>query len=56
MANNMLAFLDMMSGISIVFERGQYAFAIGKCGAMLNVLNSPFFVIADKLEMEETAL
>jgi len=54
--NNVLSFLDMMHGVSIIKERGLYGFAIGQCGAMLNVQSAPLYIIASELEIEEIDL
>ncbi|HHH20203.1 MAG TPA: hypothetical protein ENK86_06815 [Campylobacterales bacterium] len=54
--NSMLGFLDMMSGVSIVYERDLYGFAIGRCSAMLNVQSAPLYLIAPNLEIEEVTL
>lgn len=51
--NSVLSFLDMMSGISIIYERDYYCFAIGHCDSMLSVLNAPLFIIASDIEFKE---
>jgi len=51
--NNVLPFLDMMTGISIVKEHDQYGFAVGGGSAMLNIHNSPMYIIASDLAIEE---
>lgn len=56
LVNHALAFLDTMSGISIVYEREHYGFGIGNCPAMLNVISAPLFVVAKALEVEEITL
>ena len=56
LVNHALAFLDMMSGISIIYEREQYGFAIGRCSAMLNVISAPLYVVSHDIELEEKAL
>jgi hypothetical protein len=55
LVNAVLPMLDMMSGISIVEERNQFAFAIGNCDAMLSVLNAPLYVVCEALTMEEVS-
>lgn len=56
LVNQALAFLDMMSGISIIKERDLYGFAIGSCPAMLNVLNAPLYITASEIDVEEIEL
>ena len=51
--NNVLAFLDMMSGVSIVKEHDLYGFALGSDTAMLHVHNAPLYVIASDISVEE---
>lgn len=51
--NAMLPFLDMMSGVSIIHERGLYAFAVGSSDAMLHIKNSPFFIVSKEIEIQE---
>jgi len=54
LVNSVLPFLDMMSGISIIEERNQFAFAIGRCDTMLSVLNAPLYVVSEAIGLEET--
>lgn len=56
LVNSVLPFLDMMNGISIIRERNQYAFTIGKCDTMLHVLNAPLYVVCDNITIEERAV
>jgi len=51
--NSVLAFLDMMSGVSIVKEHDLYGFALGSDTAMLHVHTAPMFVIASQISVEE---
>jgi hypothetical protein len=51
--NSVLAYMDMMSGITVVKEHGLYGFALGKGSAMLHVHNAPFFIVASALEIRE---
>lgn len=51
--NSVLAFMDMMSGISIVKEHDLYGFALGRGTAMLHVHNAPFFIVASAIEIRE---
>lgn len=53
LVNHVLAFLDMMNGISLMHENGLYGFAVGGGSAMLNIHNSPMFIIASDLKIEE---
>ena len=50
---NVLSFLDMMSGISIIKEHDLYGFAIGSGTAMLHVHNAPLFIVASEIKVEE---
>ena len=56
LVNHALAFLDMMSGISILKERDLYGFAIGKCQAMLNIISAPLYIVSSEINIEEIAL
>jgi hypothetical protein len=51
--NNVLPFLDMMSGISIVKENELYGFAVGSGTAMLHVHNAPLYIVASEMSIEE---
>ena len=51
--NNVLPFLDMMSGVSIVKDHDLYGFALGSDTAMLHVHNAPMYVIAADISIEE---
>ena len=51
--NNVLPFLDMMTGISMVKEHDRYGFAVGGGSAMLDIHNAPMFIIASDLTIEE---
>lgn len=56
LVGDVLPFLDMMSGVSIIEERGLYAFAIGHCDTMLHVLNAPLYVVCHEISaVERTA-
>jgi len=51
--NSVLAYLDMMHGVTIVKEHGLYGFGLGHGTAMLHVHNAPFFIVASALEIRE---
>lgn len=51
--NSVLAFMDMMSGITLVKEHELYGFALGQGSAMLHVHNAPLFIIAKHVEINE---
>lgn len=53
LVNNVLAFLDMMSGISVIKENDLYGFAVGSGTAMLHVHNAPLYIIASEMSIEE---
>lgn len=48
-----LSYMDMMSGISIIYENGKYGFAIGRATAMLAVHTTPLFIISDDIKIED---
>jgi len=48
-----LAYMDMMSGISIIYENEKYAFTIGRATTMLAVHNTPVFIISDDIKIED---
>ncbi len=51
---SVLAFLDMMSGVSIIKEHDLYGFALGSGTAMLHVHNAPMFVVASEISVQES--
>lgn len=51
--NNVLGYLDMSSGISIIKENNLYGFALGRGTAMLHVHNAPLFIISSDIKIEE---
>lgn len=51
--NSVLAFMDMMSGITLVKEHELYGFALGQGSAMLHVHNAPLFIVAKHVEINE---
>ena len=51
--NNVLPFLDMMTGITMVKEHDRYGFAVGGGSDMLDMHNSPMYIIASDLTIEE---
>ena len=51
--DSVLPFLDMMGGISMVKEHDRYGFAVGGGCAMLDINNSPMYIIASDLTIEE---
>lgn len=53
LVNDVLPFLDMMSGITILKENNLYGFAVGSAGAMLNIHNAPFYIVASDIEIKE---
>ncbi len=56
LVNEVLPFLDMMSGVSMFEERNLHAFAIGQCDTMLHVVNAPLYVVCKTLTIEEEVL
>ena len=53
LVNDVLPFLDMMSGITILKENNLYGFAVGNCSAMLHVHSAPMYIISSDIEIEE---
>jgi hypothetical protein len=51
--NSVLAFIDMMSGVSVIKENGFYGFALGSGTAMLHVLNAPMYIVASEISVKE---
>lgn len=51
--NNVLGYLDMSSGISIIKENNLYGFALGSGTAMLHVHNSPLYIVSSDIKIEE---
>lgn len=51
--NEVLGYLDMSFGISIIKENDLYGFALGKGTAMLHVHNAPLFIISSDIKIEE---
>ncbi|CAI6149654.1 MAG: hypothetical protein SPLUMA2_SPLUMAMAG2_01598 [uncultured Sulfurimonas sp.] len=48
-----LAYMDMMSGIAIIYENERYAFTIGRATTMLAVHTTPVFIISDDIKIED---
>ncbi|MDA7818515.1 hypothetical protein N9A28_10025 [Sulfurimonas sp.] len=48
-----LPYLDMTSGITFIKENGLYGFGIGKGNAMLNIRNSPLYIVASEVNIKE---
>lgn len=51
--DNILGYLDMSFGISIIKENNLYGFALGRGTAMLHVHNAPLFIISTDIKIEE---
>jgi len=51
--NSVLAYLDMMHGVTIVKEHGLYGFGLGHGTAMLHVHNAPLFIVSSALTIRE---
>lgn len=51
--NSVLAFLDMMRGITLIKENDLYGFGLGQGSAMLQVHNAPMYIIASQMKIEE---
>jgi len=49
---SVLSFLDTLSGISLIEENNLYGFAVGSCNAMLNVHNSPMYIVAEGITID----
>ena len=53
LVNDVLSFLDMTSGITLIKENNLYGFAIGNGSAMLQVHNAPLYIIASDVKIIE---
>lgn len=53
LVNDVLPFLDMMSGITIIKENDLYGFAVGNASAMLHVHSAPLYIISSDINIEE---
>lgn len=51
--NEVLGYLDMGRGISIIKEHGLYGFAVGSGTAMLHVHNAPLYIVASNIKITE---
>jgi len=51
LVNSVLSYMDMMSGISLIKENNLYGFAVGKAPAMLQVNDSPLFIVSSDLKI-----
>lgn len=51
--NEVLSFLDMMSGITIIKEHNLYGFAVGKGSTMHHVNSAPLYIVSTDIEIEE---
>ncbi len=51
LVNDVLSFLDMTSGITLIKENDLYGFAIGSGTAMLHVHNAPLYIIASDVKI-----
>lgn len=53
LVNEVLGYLDMSSGISIIKENDLYGFALGSGTAMLHVHNAPLYIVSSSIIIEE---
>lgn len=53
LVNEVLGYLDMSFGISIIKENDLYGFALGNGSAMLHVHNAPLYIVASDIKIEE---
>lgn len=51
--NEVLSFIDMSSGITLIKEHGLYGFAVGSGTAMLHVHNAPLYIVASEVSISE---
>ena len=51
--NDVLGYLDMSFGISIIKENNLYGFALGSGTAMLHVHNAPLYIVSSSIKIEE---
>ncbi|MBT5935642.1 hypothetical protein [Sulfurimonas sp.] len=47
-----LSYMDMMSGIAIIYENEKYGFAIGCGTTILAIHTTPLFIISDDIKIE----
>jgi len=53
LVNDVLSFLDMSSGITLIKENSLYGFAIGSGTSMLHVHSAPLFIVASDIKILE---
>jgi len=53
LVNDVLSYLDMTSGITIIKENDLYGFAVGSGSAMLQVHSAPLYIVASDLRIIE---
>ena len=53
--NEVLSFIDMSSGITLIKEHGLYGFSVGSGSAMLHVHNAPLYIIASEVSISEAS-
>ena len=53
LVNDVLAYLDMTSGITLIKENNLYGFAIGSGTAMLHVHSAPLYIVASDIKIIE---
>ncbi len=51
LVNDVLSFLDMTSGITLIKENNLYGFAIGSGTAMLHVHNAPLYIVSSDIKI-----
>lgn len=51
LVNDVLSYLDMTSGITIIKENDLYGFAVGSGSAMLHVHSAPLYIVAADLKV-----
>jgi len=53
LVNDVLSYLDMTSGITLIKENNLYGFAIGSGTAMLHVHSAPLYIVASDVKIIE---
>lgn len=53
LVDDVLGYLDMGRGISIIKEHNLYGFAVGSGTAMLHVHSAPLYIVSSDIKIEE---
>ena len=53
LVNDVLSYLDMGDGITLIKENNLYGFAVGRGEAMLQVHNAPLYIVASEMKIQD---